>query len=105
MASYQAAKKNTAFQISITLQDFSTPGSLKLNPTIATGDFKTNGDQSTSAPSDLGTTPVLLNAASAEVEIILSATEMNFDVVYVQWVDQTSPKEWCDGSLTILTSP
>ena len=102
MADYSRPIKNTAYQVSISLYSFGTPGQVQRNPTIAAGDFKLNGDQSTGAPGNLATTPVLLNSASAEVKISLANTEMNYDVVYIEWRDQTSPPEWADGSLTIF---
>jgi hypothetical protein len=53
---------------------------------------------------NLATLPTNVPAASVCVLVELSATEMNADRVTVVFIDQTSPKEWCDFVLSILTT-
>lgn len=77
-------------------------GSLKANPTIAAGDFKVSKDGG--ALANLTTLPSVEPAGSVLVTISLSATEMNADKVSVVWIDQTSPKEWADGMISIPTT-
>lgn len=99
---YNPPKKGEDFVIYITLEDYANPGNWKSNPTIAAGDFKISKDGGAFA--NLATLPTVTPASGVSVYIILSSTEMNADNVLVVWQDQTSPKEWSDGSLTILTT-
>lgn len=101
MAAVNPPVNGVAFVMAITVEDFAAPGNLKLAPTIAAGDFQVSKDDG--ALANLATLPSVAPAASAWIKISLSATEMTADRVKVQWIDQTSPKEWADGSITILT--
>src|SRR3989337_1874704 len=94
--------KGEEFQIRIALYDLANPGSFKANPTIAAGDFKVSIDGG--ALADLGTLPSVSPASSIWVLITLSSTEMNGDVIAVQCIDQTSPKEWADYAFAIPTT-
>jgi len=102
MANGNPPVKGVAWTGRINLEDMANPGSFKVNPTIAAGDFKTSGDGG--ALGNLATTPSASPAASAAVLITLSASEMNYDEVVVQAVDQTATKEWADFTLTIHTT-
>lgn len=102
MANANPPKKNQAFVTYITLRDATDNLSMKSSPTIAAGDFKISKDGGAFA--NLATLPTVTPAASVSVKIDLSATEMNADQVLITWIDQTSPKEWADGSLAINTT-
>ncbi len=101
-APYNPPKKGEDFIIRISLADMSTPGSFKSSPTIASGDFKVDKDGG--GLTNLSTLPSVDPASSRLVKITLSSTEMNADVVTLQCVDQTSPKEWADFILSIPTT-
>lgn len=90
------------FKMRIALENFASPGSFKSSPTIAAGDFQISKDGG--ALANLNTLPAVEPAASIWIEIILSATEMTADDVVVQAIDQTSPKEWSDWGICILTT-
>lgn len=109
MANTNPPKKNQAYVVYIQLEDFSTPGSFRNTPTLAAGDAKLiiDGVASTlgAAGSDsLITLPAVTPAASNWVKISLSAAEMNGDVIGVQMIDQTAPKQWADTALCIQTT-
>ncbi len=101
-------KKNQAFAVQVCLQDMANPGSYKANPTIAaTGDVQRSGASNGGSPSAMGNitvTPSVDPAGSIWVNVQLSAAEMNFDQVWVQFIDATNPKEWADFAFCINTS-
>lgn len=100
-------KKNQAFTVQIALADMANPGSAKANPTLATGDVKLSGASNGGSPAAMGnmaTLPSVDPAGSSWVNTALTASEMNFDQVFVQFIDQTSPKEWADLLFCIETS-
>jgi hypothetical protein len=99
---YNPPKKNEDFIYYTALEDRSTPGSFKAAPTIASGDFKVSKDGG--ALANLSTLPTNEPAGSIWVKIVLSSTEMNADNVSLQCIDQTSPKEWADHALGIITT-
>lgn len=100
-APYNPPVKNEDFVIGIALEDMSGAG-LRANPTIAAGDFKISKDFGAFA--NLTTLPSVAPAGSAQVMVTLSAAEMNADVVTIQAIDQTNPKEWADFFLCIPTT-
>lgn len=102
MANANPPVKNQAFVTYITLRDATDNLSLKSSATIAAGDFKISKDGAAFA--NLTTLAAVTPAATVSVKLDLSATEMNADQVLIVWVDQTSPKEWADGSLAINTT-
>jgi len=99
---YNPPVKNENLIIYTALQNMAIPGSFKVNPTIAVGDFKISGDDG--ALSNLGTLPVVSPAGSIWVKIEVSAGEMNVGNAKIQGIDQTSPKEWGDWGLCIPTT-
>lgn len=101
-APYNPPKRGEDFIIPVALSDMSTPGSFKANPTIAAGDFKISKDGGAFA--NLNTLPSVSPASGIAVVITLSATEMTADYVFVQCIDQTSPKEWGDLAFGIPTT-
>ena len=101
-APYNPPIKGEDFVIYIALENLSVPGSFKVNPTIAAGDFKVKKDAG--APTNLTTLPAVDAAGEIWLKITLSATEMNADVVCIQGIDQTATKEWADFGLAIPTT-
>ena len=101
-APYNPPVKNEDFKIRASLEDMSNPGSFKSNPTLAAGDFKVDKDGG--GLNNLATLPSVSPASSVLVLFELSATEMNADVVTVVCIDQTSPKEWADFTVSIPTT-
>lgn len=101
-APYNPPVKNQDFILYVALQDMTTMGSFKANPTIASGDWKVSKDGG--ALANLSTLPSVEPASSIWVKITLSSTEMNADNVMVQGIDQTATKEWADFALSIPTT-
>lgn len=101
-APYNPPVRGEEFKVRIALPSFSSPGSFQVNPTIASGDIKVDIDGA--GLNDLDTLPSVDPAGSRLVLIELSATEMDGDVITVQCVDQTSPKEWADVIFSIPTT-
>lgn len=99
-APYNPPYKNQEFKIPICLVDKIT-GDFKVNPTIAAGDFKVTTAEG--AVTDLATTPTVSPAGSIWVVVTVSASEMNGDIVGVQGIDQSDPKEWDDIAFGIPT--
>lgn len=100
-------KKNQAFAMQICLQDMANSGSFKANPTLAANDVKVSGASNGGNPSAMGniaTLPSVDPTGSIWVNLALTAGEMDFDQVFVQFIDQTSPKEWADLALCIETT-
>lgn len=101
-APYNPPTKGEDFIFRVALADAGVPTDLKANPTIAAGDFKIDKDGG--GLTNLATLPSVDPAGSIWVKITLSATEMTADVVSIQGIDQTSPKEWTDFAQCILTT-
>ena len=101
-APYNPPDKNEDFIIRVALEDMTNPGEFKAAPTIAAGDFKVDKDGG--GLTNLATLPSVDPAGTRLVKITLSSDEMNADVVTVQCVDQTSPKEWADLIFSIPTT-
>lgn len=101
-APYNPPVKNEDFVFRVAVEDYANPGNFKASATIAAGDFQVSKDGGAFA--NCTNLPAVEPAASRWIEIILTSTEMNADNVVVQWVDQTSPKEWADGGVCILTT-
>lgn len=101
-APYNPPVKNEDFLIRVALEDLSSPGSFKANPTIAAGDFKVDIDGG--GLNNLATLPSVSPAGGVLVLITLSSSEMNGDVVTIVGIDQTATKEWGDFVLSIPTT-
>ena len=99
---YNPPNKGEAFITYIALTNNSAVGSYKAGPTIAAGDFKVDIDGG--GFTNLATLPSVEPAASIWVKITLSTSEMNGDVILVQCIDQTDPKEWADYAFGIQTT-
>ena len=99
--------KNQAYSVQICLQDLANPGKFKADPTLAAGDVKCSGASTGGTPGAVGNLTVLPSvepAGSIWVNLQLSAAEMNFDLVFVQFIDQTVPAEWADYAFCIQTT-
>lgn len=101
-APYNPPVKNQDFIFGVSLEDMTSAGSLKANPTIAAGDFKVDKDGA--GFTNLSTLPSVEPAGSVRVKITLSNTEMNADIVTIQCIDQTATKEWADLVICIPTT-
>lgn len=101
MASYVTPKKNTAYITYVSLVDQSNTKLMKVNPTLASGDFKVSIDGG--ALANLGTLPTVTPAAGAMVKISLALGEMNGDNITVVCSDAAG-SEWCDLTINIQTS-
>lgn len=106
MSAQNPPKKGQAWTGYIALQDLANPGSYKATPTLASGDVKVSQDGGALANIDAGGThiPSVAPAGSIWVAVALTATEMTADNVTVQFIDQTSPKEWADLAFNIQTT-
>lgn len=102
MANVNPPKKNQAWSADFPLDDYNNPGNFKTNPTIAAGDFKYTIDNGTLATAEL--TVSVSPAGSAVVSLSMTATGMNGDKITIIGQDQTSPKEWSDFFLCMLTT-
>lgn len=100
-APYNPPVKGEDFIIYISVEDYANPGRIKTNPTIAAGDFKVSIDGG--ALANLATLPTVTPASGPLVKITLSTSEMNGDSIAVVCADQTSPPEWSDLTIPILT--
>ena len=98
---YNPPIKGAAFTFRISLADAATAPSFKASPTLAAGDFKVDKDGAGLV--NLATLPTVSPAGSVLVEVQLSATEMDADVVTLVCIDQTATKEWCDMTICIPT--
>lgn len=90
------------FEFSVCLEDMQNPGSFKANPTLASGDVKISKDDGAFA--NLATLPTVAPASGVAVQVELTGTEMTADKVVIVFSDQTSPKEWADFAVCILTT-
>jgi len=100
-APYNPPAKGEDFKIRISLEDYANSGNFKSNPTIAAGDFKIDKDGG--GLNNLTNLPSVSPASSVLVEIVLTTTEMDADVVSIVCIDQTAPKEWSDLVISIPT--
>lgn len=101
-APYNPPVKNQDFIVYITVEDFSSAGSFRVNPTIEAGDFQVSIDDAAFA--NPATLPTVSPAGSRWIKVVLSAAEMNGDVIKFQGVDQSTSKEWADFALPIVTT-
>jgi len=100
----------TATNIIVPLIDTSARPSYRASPTLASGDVKiirhTGGAWTYN---NIASLPAFLPVATKQVAIALTATEMTSDdlayPIIIQFVDQTSPKEWDDQEIIIWTKP
>jgi len=101
-APYNPPVKGQDFVFRTSLDDYAVPGRHKVSPTIAAGDFKIDKDGG--GLNNLATLPTVDPTGTQLVKITLSSTEMNADVVTVVCKDQTTPPEWSDMVISILTT-
>jgi hypothetical protein len=101
-APFNPPVKNEDFEFCVCLEDYANPGLFKANPTLAAGDVTISKDEGAFA--NLATLPTVAPASGRQVQVELTGTEMNADKVTVVFSDQTSPPEWSDYAITILTT-
>ena len=94
-------KKNTAFTFYLTVMSQANPLIWQTNPTIAAGDFQVSTDDG--AFGNPATLPTVDPAGGRQIKVVLSATEMNGDVITVVGHDAAGD-EWCDIFAQIFTS-
>lgn len=101
-APYNPPVKGEDFLVRVFLQDFALPGSFRVNPTLAAGDFKVDIDGA--GYNNFATLPTVSPASTTSVLVSLSAAEMNGDIITIAAIDQTANKEWADLGLCIQTT-
>lgn len=101
-APYNPPVKGEDFIFAVGLEDANNLGSFKASPTLAAGDVKVSKDGG--AYANINTLPTVTPTGGTDVEVTLSATEMTADRVTVTFIDQSSPKEWADFKICILTT-
>ena len=94
-------KRGVAFTFTLAVTDSANRPQLKVNPTLATGDFKVSKDGG--ALANLTTLPSVSPASSRLIAVALSATEMTADRVDVQAVDAAGA-EWDETLISIITT-
>jgi len=92
MASYNPAVKNATWRGAAIL--FDSDGAIVSNPTIAAGDFTVSTDFG--AFSNLDTQPSVAPGGGVQVQVDLSADEMNGENVLVVWKDQAGDEHRAD---------
>lgn len=103
---YNPPLRNSAFTTYVSLWDMASPGTYRVNPTLAAGDVKVSKDGGafSNVNGDGSGLLVVAPAGSQMVGLPLVASEMDADNVVIQFVDQTSPKEWADLIIVIVTT-
>ena len=102
VAPYNPPIKNQDFRFPIALRSYADPAVFLTNPTLASGDVQLSKDGAAFA--NLTTLPSVSPASSGQVRADLTATEMNADEVMVRFKDQTSPPEWIEEWVAIITT-
>ena len=74
----------------------------KVNPTIAAGDAKISKDGGSFV--NLTTLPAVTPAGSRSVKVSISAAELTAKQAVIDFIDQSSPKEWEDQRIIIETT-
>lgn len=107
MASIYYAKRGVAYAHPILLFAQSD-GEWLASPTIAAGDFQvstyTDAGVNETGATNLTNLPAVSPASSGVVPLILTAAEMNHDIVVVTWKDAAGA-EWQSGGIVIMTTP
>ena len=101
MAEYVLPKRGVAWIGYIGLVSQADTKLLIASPTLAAGDFKISKDGGATA--NLTTLPTNTPAASSQIKISLSATEMEADNVSIIGIDAAGA-EWCSFHLNIQTA-
>lgn len=101
MAEYCLPKRGVAFITYMGLVSQADTKLLIASPTLAAGDFKISKDGGATA--NLATLPTNTPAASSQIKISISATEMEADNVTIVGIDAAGA-EWCSFCLNIQTA-
>lgn len=98
--SYGPPIRSAAHVFYVSLRSQADTKLLKVNPTLAAGDFKVSIDGGASA--NLATLPTVTPAAGCTVKISLSADEMDGDNIAIVASDAAGA-EWCDEFWSLQT--
>lgn len=107
MANVNPPKKGQAFSFTINVNQLGIEGQFKVNPTITAGDWMISKDGG--AYANLANLPTLTPAGSDTILISLTETagtnsEMNADRVHIRGKSSTTPREYADFGICILTT-
>ena len=94
-------KKNTAHTMFVALVSQANPNIFQSSATLAIGDVKVSTDGG--ALNNITTLPVVTPAAGKQIQVDLSASEMNGDKIGILFSDAAGA-EWCDLYIEIETS-
>lgn len=95
----QTFKRGVAAQFPISLVSAADPQTFQANPTLAVGDVKVSKDGG--ARTNITTLPTVSPAGSTDVVVVLSASEMDCDMLVVEFIDAAGA-EWLPAKATIL---
>ena len=101
MATYVPAKRATELIFYVALRSQANSTIMQVNPTLAAGDVLISKDGGATA--NLGTLPVVTPAASKNVKVTVSSTEMTADNVMITFSDAAGA-EWMDLAINIQTA-
>lgn len=101
MPTYVPPKRGVEYIFYASLDSVANAGKFQVNPTIAAGDFRVSKGGGTL--SNLTTLPAVTPAGSRFVKFVVSAVEMDDDIVLVDGSD-ASGNEWKDISFVIFTA-
>lgn len=100
MATYEPAKKNTAYVFNMGLPSVASSNNFQASPTLAAGDFKVSIDGG--SLNNLTNLPTVTPAAGKIVNFSLTSSEMNGDNIIIVCSD-VSGAEWKDVIVNIPT--
>ncbi len=100
-APYNPPVKGEEFQFDVGLENMTTSGRFKTDPTLAEGDAKVFKDGAAGAT--LTNTPAAVTGTCV-VKVTLTSTEMDADKVTVVFSDLTATPEWGDLFVCIPTT-
>ena len=107
-APYNPPVKNEDFMARIALADAANPAAFKATATISSGDFaltKDNGAYTYLDVTSTGNSHIVPDSAGGVLlKVYLTAADMNGDNVTLVGRDSTSPKEWADFVLALITT-
>ena len=84
--------KNLAGGQTFSLGHFYLGGAAVTTPTIVAGDVLVMGDYSN--PVNIATLPTAVGTSTRQYKQFLTQAETNYDILIIEYVDQTAPAEW-----------
>lgn len=96
-----SVKTNESFQFYVALEDAADDEIFALNPVLAAGDVLVSTDGGATA--NAATLPTVVPAGGRNIQVDLSASEMNGSDVVVTFEDQTATADWLPLIVTIHT--